>query len=245
MSKCIRGVPWHDTKTKDAGQMHQINKVLDAEEEVRDKGLGNLSPMLPTINQSIAQVTEELNLPLPKEIGKVTAAQRKKDPGIYASMSKNKLSFDINNMNIKYYTKELKNVMALAEGNVFKINSYLSGKPMTKPMYNLFAGLYNTKELQILAHLYHEMGHHLVNYYKNPYGKVSRLKKALNKIDVDTGVPRTRSIRASKNSDEWFAENFSYWAMNKYQDEAPIGAPRSLLDVRFMNLIRQILDGSL
>ena len=34
MSKCIRGVPWHDTKTKDAAMQYQINKALDEAEEV-------------------------------------------------------------------------------------------------------------------------------------------------------------------------------------------------------------------
>ena len=244
MSKCLKGIPFYNDKITDSGQEDIMEKELD-KVNTTGKGLGSLSPMLPTINQSITQVTEELNLPQPKEIGTVTEAQRKKDPGIYANMSKNKLSFDVNNIKIKYYTKELDNVIALAEGNVSKINRYLSGEPMTKPVYNLFAGLYSTKELQILAHLYHGMGHHLVNYYKNPYGKISRLKKAIDNIDVETEKPRTRSLRAGKDSNEWFAENFSYWAMNKYQGVAPIGAPRSLLDTRFMNLIRQILDGSL
>lgn len=203
-----------------------------------------IKQLMPAINQAMSQVTREMGLPLPKEVGNTTAEQRKKDPGIYASMSKDKLSFDVPNINIKY-GNELKKTLALAEQNTNKINRYLAGEKMTKPAYNLFAGLYSTKELQILAHLYHEMGHHLVNYYKNPYNKVSTLKKIIKGIDPEQDAPKTRSIRASKNADEWFAENFSYWAMNKYQGEAPIGPPRTVLDVRFMQLIRQILDKSL
>jgi len=203
-----------------------------------------IKQLMPTINQAMSQVTREMGLPLPKEVGNTTAEQRKKDPGIYASMSKDKLSFDVPNINIKY-GNELKKTLALAEHNTNKINRYLAGEKMTKPGYNLFAGLYSTKELQILAHLYHEMGHHLVNYYKNPYKKVSTLKKIIKDIKPEQDAPKTRSTRASKNADEWFAENFSYWAMNKYQGESPIGPPRTVLDARFMQLIRQILDKSL
>jgi len=245
MSKCIRGVPWHDTKTKDAGMQNQINKSLDEAERKPVVAEGTFDSSKPLVMSTVKQIQRDLNLPPIISIGETTPAQRAKDPGILASMSKDKLSFDTANINRLYYSKELKRTLARASKDTDKIIRQLNGEKGAPALYNLYAGLYSTRELQMMAHLYHEMGHHLVNYYRNPNGKISNLKKAIMKIDIEVGTPITQSIRARKNNDEWFAENFSYWAMNRYQNEAPIGAPRSILDEKFMRLIREVLDKTL
>ena len=241
----MRGIPWNDTKTKDAAMQYQINKALDEAERKPVVEEGTFDSSDPLVMSTVRQIQRDLNLPPIKSIGVTTPAQRAKDPGILANINKDKLSFDTVNINKLYYSKELKNTLELAAKDTAKIIRQLNGEDVTPVGYGLFSGLYSTREKQLIAMLYHEMGHHLVNYYRNPNGKISRLKKAIMDLNIHTDVPATRSVRASINNDEWFAENFSYWAMNRYQKDAPIGAPKTVLDKKFMNLIRAILDKAL
>jgi len=39
---------------------------------------------------------------------------------------------------------------------------------------------------------------------------------------------------------EWFAENFSYWAMEKYEGVAPLGPSNKVLDEQFMSIIESV-----
>lgn len=237
MSKCIRGIPWYNDKVK-APYTGEMERELDkASNNGFSKGLLLLTPQLET---AVKKINSQFGLPQLKGYGIVDKGTKMRHEGVYATYHKGKLSLDVSNINKYFDKKEERKMTARAEVVADRVNRMLGGEKMITPLYNIYANLYSTKESQILAHTYHEMGHHLVESKKLK----SLIEKAYKEIKKRNKTA-VNSIYSRKNADEWFSENFSYWAMNNYHNEAPIGQPRRVLDPEFLILLRSLLDRNL
>jgi len=233
VSKCIRGIPWYNDKVK-APYTVEMERELDrVSNNGFSKGLLLLTPQLET---AVKNVNNRFNLPQLNGYGIVDKGTKMRHKGVYATYHKGRLSLDVPNINKYFDKKEGRKLTARAEVIADRVNRMISGEKMITPLYNLYAKLYNTRESQILAHTYHEMGHHLVKSKKLESLIVEAYKK------VNKSRTATDSAYSRKNADEWFSENFSYWAMNNYHNEAPIGQPRRVLDPEFLIILRSLLD---
>ena len=106
MSKCIRGIPWYDTKIKDAAQTHQINKALDEAEaapEQRDFKQGTAAMALGTREQArnalIFYPNDKTRYHTPDS--KITVKASKEVGGFISKIS-NILGFNIKGGEYKY-----------------------------------------------------------------------------------------------------------------------------------------------
>jgi len=115
------------------------------------------------------------------------------------------------------------------------IEKYKADPTLIKPQYPLVSSLYSTKELQLKSLMFHELGHHIVN-------KKRGLRSFLEKNFKNLGDRKHNSIHSKKNYNEWFAENFSYWAINNYYNEAPLGRPKDVIDPNFMLILNKLLN---
>jgi len=115
------------------------------------------------------------------------------------------------------------------------IEEYKANPGLIKPQYPLVSSLYSTKELQLKSLMFHELGHHIIN-------KKEGLKSFLEKNFKNLGDRKHNSTHSKKDYNEWFAENFSYWAISRYYNEAPLGRPKDVIDPNFMMILNKLLN---
>lgn len=96
---------------------------------------------------------------------------------------------------------------------------------------------------RILSMLYHEYGHHIHQQYA--VNKAADLKRPQLEALMSLGSKKPRkhlSIYSKSRPEEWFAESFSYWAMDKYEGVAPLGKSENVLDPLFISIMNNVVS---
>ena len=204
--------------------------VKDA--KTQEKSVASVDSLKPTLKAATNNVSRDFALPKIGTFGTVTEATKMKHPGVYAAYSGGELQLDVANIQ-KLLDKRADTLKKEAEDKVSNIFRSLNESGKITTIYGLYSDLYSTHKLQLLAQMYHEMGHHLL--------KTRKLRSLIGEYQGTLKKPTSLNSKYSrKDSDEWFAENFSYWAMNNYHQEAPIGRPRDVLDNEFQLVLGRI-----